>query len=148
MPTRRPTPRFDAVDALLQMRTPPPELGAGSQLSMPQLGPVPMKGGGFTSTSVGGGATGGAWQSSLSPQERELWMHESSLNPKADNPSSTAYGIWQGLKGTRDQYARRFGYNPDTSDPWQQLMMGRAYIADRYGNAQNALSFWNQHHWY
>lgn len=146
MPARRPAPRFDAVDALLQMRTPAPAVGQGSTFHLPQLGAVPMQGGSSSFASAGGGGTG--WQSSLTPAERELWQHESSLNPLADNPSSTAFGIWQGLASTRAQYAKRFGYDPNTTDPMQQLQMGRAYVADRYGNADNAWRFWQQHHWY
>lgn len=108
-----------------------------------------MQGGGFQYGSVGGSPTGGGgWQASLSPAERELWMHESSLNPNAQNPKSSAFGIWQGLASTRAQYAKRFGYDPNTRDPMQQLQMGRAYVADRYGNANNAWNFWQQHHWY
>ena len=116
----------------------------------PTLGPVPMRSGGYSLGTLSGLSSGGGsgWQSSLSPAERDLWMRESSLNPLADNPTSTAFGIWQGLQSTRNAYGRKVGVDPNTTDPLQQLLMGRAYIRDRYGTAENALRFWQQHHWY
>lgn len=115
----------------------------------PTLGPVPMQGGGgYSPSSLSAAASGSGWQASLSPAERDLWTRESSLNPLADNPTSTAFGIWQGLQSTRNAYGQKVGVDPNTRDPLQQLLMGRAYIRDRYGTAENALRFWLGHHWY
>lgn len=86
------------------------------------------------------GWTGGQW-SDLD----QLVQHESGWNPKAQNPSSTAYGLfqflnstWRGVGGTK------------TSDPRLQAQYGLKYIAQRYGNPSKAWDFWNSHtpHWY
>lgn len=86
--------------------------------------------------------------SGLSQAEAYIIQHESGGNPTADNPTSTAFGIWQGLDSTRRAYAARFGFDPNTTDVNQQLTMFRAYIRDRYGTAENAMRFWQAHHWY
>lgn len=84
----------------------------------------------------------------LSPAEAWIIQRESGGDPEADNPTSTAYGIWQGLAATRKAYAGRFGYSPDTRNVGEQLVMFRAYIDDRYGSAENAKRFWERNHWY
>lgn len=99
----------------------------------------------------GGGAapTGGSgWRASLSPAEAWIIQRESSFNPLAKNPTSSAFGIWQGLDSTRRAYAAKVGVDPNTTDPGQQLLMFRRYIADRYGTAENAQAFWQRNHWY
>jgi len=84
----------------------------------------------------------------LSEAEAYIIQHESGGNPTADNPTSTAYGIWQGLAATRQAYAQRMGFDPNTTDDNQQLQMFRQYVTDRYGTAENAEAFWRAHHWY
>lgn len=61
--------------------------------------------------------------------------HESSWNPNAQNPHSTAHGLFQML------------YGGGGSVP-QQIVAGFNYIAGRYGNPNNAWNFWQRHHWY
>jgi hypothetical protein len=84
----------------------------------------------------------------LSQAEAYIIQHESGGSPTADNPTSTAFGIWQGLQATREAYAQRMGFDPNTTDVSQQLQMFRQYVTDRYGTAENAEAFWRAHHWY
>lgn len=72
-----------------------------------------------------------------------LISHESSWNPNAQNPNSTAYGLFQFLNSTWAGYGI-----PKTSDPRLQAEAGMRYIASRYGNPLGAKSFWQTHHWY
>lgn len=81
-------------------------------------------------------------QLNLSPAEADLFQKESGLNPNAKNPVSSAFGIWQGLKSTRDKYGKKVGVDPDTTNAAEQLKMARAYIKDIYQNAENAVAFW------
>lgn len=72
-----------------------------------------------------------------------LLTRESGWNPKAQNPSSTAYGLFQFLNSTWGTVGAR-----KTSDPRKQLEAGMNYIDQRYGDVRGARSFWNKHHWY
>lgn len=85
---------------------------------------------------------------SLSQAETELIQRESSFKIDAKNPTSTAFGMAQFLKSTRNNYAKKFGYNPDTTNPFEQIRMFRSYVKDRYGTAENALSFHKKMNWY
>lgn len=68
---------------------------------------------------------------------------ESSWNPTAVNPSSGAFGLFQFLGGTKDQYL------PDSNpNPGVQGAAGAAYIRDRYGDPLSAKAFWEQNGWY
>lgn len=71
-----------------------------------------------------------------------LVSHESSWNPNAQNPTSSAYGLFQFLDGTWK------GYGPKTSDPAKQAEYGMQYIKERYGSPEGAKAFWEGHHWY
>ena len=72
-----------------------------------------------------------------------LWDSESGWSPTAQNPDSTAYGIAQFL----DQTWTLMGVGK-TADPDQQIDLGLAYIATRYGTPCAAWDFWQVHHWY
>jgi hypothetical protein len=96
------------------------------------------------SSGFGGGQGGGG----LSSAEQWIIGKESSNNVYADNPTSTAFGLGQLLLGNRQTYGRRLGYNPNTTNYSEQLAMMRAYISDRYGTAEAAMRFWQQHGWY
>ena len=68
---------------------------------------------------------------------------ESSWNPTARNPDSGAFGLFQFLGGTKDQYL------PDENpNPKVQGDAGARYIRDRYGDPLSAKSFWEQNGWY
>lgn len=75
----------------------------------------------------------------------ELVARESSFNPNAKNPKSSAAGLFQFLDATRKNYG---GSSVDWSDPYQQALKGLQYIEDRYGNPVKALQFWDKNNWY
>lgn len=64
-----------------------------------------------------------------------LWTKESQWNPKASNPTSTAYGIPQLLKLKE-------------KDPYKQIDLGIKYIHKRYGTACNAWAFFRAKGYY
>ncbi|MFA5880570.1 MAG: lytic transglycosylase domain-containing protein [Eubacteriales bacterium] len=68
---------------------------------------------------------------------------ESSGNPTAQNPKSTAYGLLQFLDKTWGNY----GYQK-TSDPVKQVEAGIDYMFKRYGSPQKAFEFWQKKGWY
>jgi hypothetical protein len=73
----------------------------------------------------------------------QLWQRESGWNPKAQNPSSSAYGIAQFLNSTWAGTGIA-----KTSDPYRQIDAGLIYIQKRYGTPCKAWSFWQSHKWY
>ncbi|WP_051291324.1 transglycosylase SLT domain-containing protein [Fictibacillus gelatini] len=83
-----------------------------------------------------------AWVPLLS----EIVRRESSYNPTAKNPKSTAYGYAQFLSSTRRAYEKKTGLN--YNNPVHQLVMMAQYVKDRYGTPAKALAFWNAHKWY
>lgn len=85
---------------------------------------------------------------SLTAAEREIISRESGFRVTADNPNSTAFGLFQMLIGNRKLYANKYGFHPDTTVPYQQVLMGRGYISDRYGTAEKALDFHKNAGWY
>jgi hypothetical protein len=76
----------------------------------------------------------------------ELVRRESSFNPNAKNPKSTAHGYAQFLNSTRANYEKKTGLSYD--DPVNQLIMMMQYVQDRYGTPDAALSFWDKNKWY
>lgn len=77
-----------------------------------------------------------------------IFEHESSWNPKAKNPSSTARGIPQCLKqGSTDKCTAHPFEDYDTN-PKTQIKWGLEYIKNRYGSPSKAKSFWLSHNWY
>jgi SLT domain-containing protein/phage-related protein len=74
---------------------------------------------------------------------RELVNRESSWNPNAQNPTSTAYGLFQFLDSTWGAYGFKKSSNPDV-----QIRAGLRYIKSRYGSPLAALGFHNSHNWY
>ena len=66
----------------------------------------------------------------------ELIWRESRFNPKADNPNSSAFGLFQQLK-----------LDPSTSID-DQIRLGFKYIEHRYGTPCAALTHHNQKGWY
>jgi TP901 family phage tail tape measure protein len=71
-----------------------------------------------------------------------LIAKESSWNPNAQNPTSTAYGLFQFLNSTWG------GYGAKTSDPRLQTEAGLKYIRDRYNDPIGAWAFHRSHNWY
>lgn len=75
----------------------------------------------------------------------QLVQHESGFNPNAQNPTSTAYGLFQFLNSTWGSVGAT-----KTSDPWGQTAAGLRYIAGSYGSPINAWAKWQSRspHWY
>jgi hypothetical protein len=71
--------------------------------------------------------------------------HESSFRPTAQNPTSTAYGLFQFLDSTWATVGCR-----KTSDAYQQSVCGLRYIQRRYHTPEAAWRFWQAQspHWY
>jgi septal ring factor EnvC (AmiA/AmiB activator) len=97
----------------------------------------------------GGGSAGGSGRrcdlSGTSAAEHWIIMRESSGDPTADNPTSTAFGLGQLLLGNRILY---LGRHYATTDCGRQLWAFRAYVRDRYGTAARAKAFWQANGWY
>lgn len=68
---------------------------------------------------------------------------ESSWNPNAQNPKSTAYGLFQFLDMTRKNYNC-----PKTADVDVQTRCGIRYIQARYKTPVGAKIFWQKNKWY
>jgi peptidoglycan hydrolase CwlO-like protein len=97
----------------------------------------------------GGPSAGGSGRrcdlSGTSAAEHWIIMRESSGDPTADNPASTAFGLGQLLLGNRILY---LGQHYATTDCGRQLWAFRAYVHDRYGTAARAKAFWQANGWY
>jgi hypothetical protein len=92
-----------------------------------------------------GGSGGRCELSGTSAAERWIILRESSGDPTADNPTSTAFGLGQLLLGNRILY---LGRDYATIDCGRQLWAFRAYVRDRYGTAERAKAFWQANGWY
>jgi hypothetical protein len=66
----------------------------------------------------------------------KLWGKESGWNHKAQNPTSSAFGVPQLLK-----------LDPDTPAPLQ-IERGLGYIVHRYEKPSIAWTHWREHGWY
>jgi SLT domain-containing protein len=77
------------------------------------------------------------------PALYKLVMAESGFRNTAQNPSSTAYGMFQFLDGT---WGGVGGHK--TSDPWLQAIYGMRYIKNRYNDPRGAWNFHQAHNWY
>jgi tape measure domain-containing protein len=86
------------------------------------------------------GWTGPQWAAAY-----KLIMGESGFHNTAQNPTSTAYGMFQFLNGTWGGVGGR-----KTSDPTAQAIYGGRYIQQRYGSPAGAYSAWSSRspHWY
>lgn len=73
----------------------------------------------------------------------KLIFKESSWNPNAKNPKSTAYGLGQFLDKTWDLVPQS-----KTSNPYDQLDAMFHYVENRYGSGCKAWNFWLNNNWY
>jgi TP901 family phage tail tape measure protein len=71
-----------------------------------------------------------------------LIQKESSWNPTAQNPTSSAYGLFQFLNSTWGPYGGK------TSNATLQAQYGLRYIQGRYGDPIGAWAFHRAHNWY
>jgi SLT domain-containing protein len=84
------------------------------------------------------GWTGAEWDALY-----RIMMQESGFRNTAQNPTSTAYGMFQFLDSTWAGYGI-----PKTSDPTQQTIAGLRYIKGRYGNPMAAEAHEMAYNWY
>lgn len=73
----------------------------------------------------------------------KLIFKESSWNPNAKNPKSTAYGLGQFLDSTWNLVPQS-----KTSNPYEQLDAMFHYVENRYGSACDAWNFWLNKNYY
>lgn len=111
-------------------------------LTVPQVSGVPSSVGGNAAIVKSIFASMFGWASHW-PSTYSLLMKESGFRNTAQNPTSTAYGMFQFLDSTWGGYGI-----PKTSDPRLQTIAGGRYIAGRYGNPSNALAFHLRNNWY
>lgn len=133
-------PKKPFTDALLVAK------GLKKELGWTFGGPMNMPLGSFKGGSAKEAVTKAAKQYGFGGQLAALYnlvSRESSFNPNAQNPSSTAYGLFQFLNGTWAGTGIA-----KTSDPYRQAIAGMRYIKARYGDPNGALRFWMAHHWY
>jgi murein DD-endopeptidase MepM/ murein hydrolase activator NlpD len=84
------------------------------------------------------------WSSGQFSCLRSLWQRESEWDPRADNPTSSAYGIPQALPGAKMASAGRdWRTNPVTQITW-----GLEYIENRFGTPCGAWAHSESHGWY
>jgi len=82
-------------------------------------------------------------ESQWAPLEK-LWTRESGWRWDADNPTSDAYGIPQGLPGSKMASAGKdWRTNPETQIRW-----GLGYIKGRYGSPARAWEHFQARNWY
>jgi SLT domain-containing protein len=82
-----------------------------------------------------------SWQSGLS----YIMAQESGGKVDAQSPVHSARGLYQ-------LTAANYHYNPQGTASFgnavEEAQGGIRYIRARYGTADNAVAFWNQHRWY
>jgi hypothetical protein len=84
------------------------------------------------------------WSASQFSCLRSLWQRESGWKVRADNPSSSAYGIPQALPG-----AKMASAGPDwRTNPVTQIRWGLDYIEDRFGTPCGAWAHSESNGWY
>lgn len=84
------------------------------------------------------GFTGNQWDAA-----KWIVQKESGWDPNAQNPTSSAYGLFQFLDSTWAETG--IG---KTSDPKRQGEAGARYIKSRYGDPLAAQQFWQANNWY
>ena len=84
------------------------------------------------------------WGSSQFGCLEALWEKESGWNVRADNPSSSAYGIPQALPGRKMASAG----SDWRTNPVTQIRWGLGYIKDVYGSPCGAWQHSQAKNWY
>lgn len=78
--------------------------------------------------------------------ERWIIRRESGGDTHAYNPVLTptghAFGVGQLTDYQRYRFGRRLGIRPDSTRFCDQLRLMRAYIRERYGDAESAVAHW------
>ena len=84
------------------------------------------------------------WTAEDSEAVVEIAWRESRFDSTAQNPRSSAYGLFQFTKPTRERYWS----NTDHVPPLEQTQTAIRYMIDRYGSPRRALDFHNRNGWY
>lgn len=94
-------------------------------------------------TVFGGGGVG------VGGGDARAWIiaHESGGNPRAQNPTSSASGLYQFIDGTWRALGGSTAHAKDASVAEQNAIADR-YVAQRYGGWEGAKAFWQSHGWY
>lgn len=123
---------------------------ASTAPTSPSNAPVPVPQGGNTIQNNGNvrgmllqAAAQAGWTGQQAADLLSLVQRESSFRPDAQNPSSTAYGLFQFLDSTWAGTGVQ-----KTSDPLKQILAGFKYIQDRYGDPSSAMAFHRRNGWY
>lgn len=111
--------------------------GLGQQVAEPALGRAGVR------ALVAQQAQQLGWTGNEMAALNALIMKESGYNPNAQNPHSTAYGIFQFLNSTWKGVGAT-----KTADAAAQTAAGLRYIRQRYGTPSRALQFHLGHGWY
>lgn len=94
-----------------------------------------------------GAVAGGGGAVSAGGAKGWIIAHESGGNPRAQNPVSSASGLFQLIDGTWHAYGGVEPHAKDGSVAEQNAVADR-YVAARYGSWEAAQQFWMAHHWY
>lgn len=97
---------------------------------------------------TGRGGKPGTFTGSGDPNLDFIIQNESGWRVDAKNPNSSAFGLGQLIKANREAYGKRLGYDPNTTDLFQQLHMMKEYVKERYGSTAAAAAFKRKHGWY
>lgn len=96
---------------------------------------------------VGGGAGGGAMVAGGGDARAWIIARESGGNPTAQNPTSTASGLYQFINGTWKAYGGSTPTAKQASVAEQNAVADR-YVASRYGSWEAAKAFHIRNGWY
>lgn len=137
---------FDGIAAIRRLVPGATSSSAGRGVSRQGAASVPTSGGSVANNKVivqsqaqtMGWGTGAEWDAL-----NNLIMSESGYRNTAQNPTSTAYGMFQFLDNTWAGYGTQ-----KTSDPFQQTLAGLRYIQKRYGDPIKAWNFHKSKGWY
>jgi hypothetical protein len=118
-----------------------PTASGSSNVSGPSLGATTPKG--SNESIVYQAMLAAGFPASEWPALKHIIDHESGFKSTAQNPKSTAYGIFQFLDSTWSSVG-----GTKTSDPAVQAQYGLQYIKQRYGTPSAAWAFWQGHNSY
>jgi phage-related protein len=94
-----------------------------------------------------GGAIGAVFGGTGNSAMDWIIQHESGGNPTAQNPTSTASGLFQIIDGTWRAYGGTTPHAKDASTA-EQTAVATRYVNARYGGWPQAQAFWQTHNYY
>jgi len=94
-----------------------------------------------------GGAIGAVFGGGGNAAMNWIIQHESGGNPTAQNPTSTASGLFQMIDGTWKAYGGTTAHAKEASAA-EQTAVATRYVNARYGGWPQAQAFWQAHNYY